>query len=79
MAHDTGSLTAGDRLDALEEIHDPDGSCARNRSKFWEEIGKLNDRLTRMEVKLMMAVAISNIVVTIIVQVGIAVWQGHSR
>lgn len=41
------------RLSRLEAIHEPDGSCEKHRCEFWKELTRLRDRVTRLEMKLL--------------------------
>lgn len=83
MPHDTGSLSAGDRLERLEDIHAPGGPCEDHRAKCWrkldeltERLGVLSERLTRLEVKILAVLIVGQAVATVLVQVALAVWKG---
>lgn len=52
MVHDTGSLSAGDRLERLEEVHSPKGACEERHGEIWQAIGNLRERMKAVEVKI---------------------------
>lgn len=82
-AHDTGSLSAGERIARLEEVHAQGGACEEKRSELWQQIDRLNsvaaalsERLTRLEVKILAVLIVGQVVVTFAVQLGLAIWKG---
>ena len=74
MGSETGSLSAGDRLDRQEAIHAPGGTCETRLEKLKAAVEAVQTRLTTLEIKLMLIVAIAQIVVTFAVQVILKVW-----
>ena len=58
MGHDTGSLSPGDRLCKLEELHEPGGACEDQRCKLWDAMTSLRERVKALEIKLLIGGAV---------------------
>lgn len=81
-AHDTGSLSVGDRLKRLEDVHAQGGPCEDKRSELWKQADELkalcaalSERLTRLEVKILAVLIVGQFLATLLVQVGLALWK----
>ena len=49
------------RLERLETRHDVGGACDNNRTETWKEIGKIRERITALEVKLLIGGAVVSV------------------
>ena len=72
MSETDGSLSVGQRIRKLEEMHEQGGPCETHRCDVWEKLNALTERLTRLEVKLVAVIAVSQVLVTVLVQVALA-------
>lgn len=58
MTRETGSLSVGDRLERIEEQHEPGGQCEGQRVKLWDAMTSLRERVKALEIKLLIGGAV---------------------
>lgn len=81
----SGDLPIGGRVERMEDIHAPGGPCERDKKTFWQEIDGLKKAITdlrlslaRLEVKIVIVIALAQFIVTALIQIGIALWTGRA-